>query len=133
MDVPGSGCLLVTVIVLALTTFFSVTYLALRHVGWAKLEEAFAKKKRPEKARNLWAMRTELIFYTGNLRLLTNLFLLLCLAFSRSATITSLSRIMLSKISWEKEKMNRAEKFLTFFVLGLIFGIAIYGCVRAFL
>ncbi|MBN2378117.1 MAG: HlyC/CorC family transporter [Sedimentisphaerales bacterium] len=88
MDDPGSWALIISVLCIVLTTFFSVTNLALRHPLWTKLEEAFAVKKKPHSAQFIRQHLARLIYTTAVFRLLANLGLLLSLIYQFSANFT---------------------------------------------
>ncbi|MCK5114840.1 MAG: HlyC/CorC family transporter, partial [Phycisphaerae bacterium] len=71
-----------------LTTFFSVTNLALRHPSWARLEEAFAAKKKPQRIQFIRQHLARLIYTTAIFRLLSNLAFLLGLTYYYSVKFT---------------------------------------------
>jgi len=79
--VPGSWCLLIATIFILLTLFFSVSHLALRHVSWVKLEEAFLAQGCPQRAQTLRDRQSKLVSSTATLRLLSSLVLPLCVVY----------------------------------------------------
>ncbi len=78
---PGSWCLLIATIFILLTLFFSVSHLALRHVSWVKLEEAFLAQGCPQRAQTLRDRQSKLVSSTATLRLLSSLVLPLCVVY----------------------------------------------------
>jgi len=77
MDEPGSWCLLGAFICLAATTYFSSAFIALRHLLWAKIEEAFSQQAKPERTKTFRKQQTRLVGSTATLRLCSNLGLFL--------------------------------------------------------
>jgi len=75
---PGLWCIIISIIFVALTTFFSIIYLALRNVAWGRLGEAFAQRGHPEREQILRRRQGELVCSMATLRLLANLAFLLC-------------------------------------------------------
>ena len=84
MDDPGSWCWLITFFCIILTAFFSSANLALRHISWTKIEEAFLQKKRPERTDIMRLRHFDLVCGTAVSRLLTNLVLLLVVIYIQS-------------------------------------------------
>lgn len=78
MGEPGLWCIIISIIFVALTTFFSIIYLALRNVAWGRLGEAFAQRGHPEREQILRRRQGELVCSMATLRLLANLAFLLC-------------------------------------------------------
>lgn len=77
----GSWCLLIATIFILLTLFFSVSHLALRHVSWVKLEEAFLAQGCPQRVQTLRDRQSKLVSSTATLRLLSSLVLPLCVVY----------------------------------------------------
>jgi len=73
--------LLIATIFILLTLFFSVSHLALRHVSWVKLEEAFLAQGCPQRAQTLRDRQSKLVSSTATLRLLSSLVLPLCVVY----------------------------------------------------
>ena len=80
-DDPGSWHLLIAAISVCLTTFLSVAYLALRHVSWVRLEEAFEQQGHPERTETIRQRLSKFLLTCAALRLFTNLILLLSIVY----------------------------------------------------
>jgi len=90
VDETGLWCLLVAVICIFFTTFFSVANLSLRHVSLVKLHEAFNRQGHAGRTGIIRRHLTQLISATAALRLLTNLILLLCVVYRGCQTTSGL-------------------------------------------
>ena len=116
MDDPGSWCLLVTLICLAATTYFSSAFLALRHVLWAKIEESFSQLSMPERTETFRNQQTRLVGCSAALRLLSNLGVFLALACYFLADLQTPQKNLLWPL---------LQAFLTSALLLVIFSIAV--------
>ena len=87
MGDSGLWPLIISVLCIVLTTFFSVLNLALRHPSWSRLEEAFAAKKKPQHSQFIRQHLARLIYTTAVFRLFVNLGLLLSLIYQFTASV----------------------------------------------
>jgi len=78
---PGLWAIFFMIILVVLATFFSVTNLALRHISWNKLEEAFQKRARADRIEFYRRHMRSLISSTAMLRMMANLAVLLCVVY----------------------------------------------------
>jgi magnesium and cobalt exporter, CNNM family len=78
---PGSWAVLIAILAVGLTVFFSMTNLALRHVSWSKLEEAFSRKGGVSHLEFYRDRIAHLISSTAIFRLLVNLTFLMCILY----------------------------------------------------
>ncbi|MBN1764646.1 MAG: HlyC/CorC family transporter [Sedimentisphaerales bacterium] len=62
--------------------FFSASYLALRHISWVKIEEAFTLKGNQDRTETLRRLHSRLILAMATWRLLANLVLLFCVVYN---------------------------------------------------
>jgi len=83
--VATAGGLPVAVLLALLTLFFSVINVALRHISWVKLQEAFESRGCAERTRIMRDHLPRLTSSAAILRLLANLGLLLCVVYYFSA------------------------------------------------
>ncbi|MCK4627493.1 MAG: HlyC/CorC family transporter [Sedimentisphaerales bacterium] len=80
MEDAGLWCLLIAGACVLLTMFFSAVHLALRHISWVKLEEAFSDTGTPARTGIIRSRQSNLLFSTATMRLLANLGVLVCMA-----------------------------------------------------
>ena len=80
MEDVGLWCLLIAGACVLLTMFFSAVHLALRHISWVKLEEAFLDTGTPARTQIIRNRQSNLLFSTATMRLLANLGVLVCVA-----------------------------------------------------
>jgi len=78
---PGSWAVTIGLLSVGLSVFFSMTNLALRHISWNKLEEAFAKKGCMPRLEFIRERITYLISTTAMFRLLANLSFFICMLY----------------------------------------------------
>jgi len=78
---PGSWAVTIAVLSVGLTVFFSMTNLALRHISWNKLEEAFTRKGRLSRQEFFRERIAHLISSTAMFRLLVSLTFLMCMLY----------------------------------------------------
>ena len=78
---PGSWAVTIALLSVGLTVFFSMTNLALRHISWNKLEEAFTRKGRMSRQEFFRERIAYLISSTAMFRLLANLTFFMCMLY----------------------------------------------------
>ncbi len=121
---PGSWAVTIALLSVGLTVFFSMTNLALRHISWNKLEEAFAGKERLSRLDFFRERIAYLISTTAMFRLLANLAFFMCMLYlflpEKSAQSAPLFFPLLKSFLW-------SGLVLVIFSVGLPHAWAKYG------
>jgi len=99
MDEPGPWCLIIAVLCVVLSTYFSTVTLALRLINWTKLDQAFAARQLPHRSQIMRNRRARILYGTAALRILSNLTLVLVVAYyfihSRNESFSSTAPLLL--------------------------------------